>query len=293
MTAIPEAFLTTRELADVLRISERKVYDLATSGEVPCVRVVGKLLFPKAEIMAWIGAARSGPVGRGALPGVVVGSHDPLLDWALRESASGLAAFFDGSADGLDRFADRQGAACGVHLHQTHGWNTQAVEAKLGDAPVVLVEFARRHRGLIVAQGNPLRLGDIAGLASVQVARRQAGAASQGLFDMLASQAGLDPSDLAGPEAVARTEGDLAAMVFEGKADAAFGLQAAAGPMRLDFVPVLEERFDLLVWRQAWFEPPFQRLLAFLRDPAFARKAAELGGYDLSGLGTVQFNGRG
>ncbi len=293
MTAAPEAFLTTRELADVLRISERKVYDLVASGEVPCVRVVGKLLFPKAEVMAWIDAARSGPLAQGALPDVVVGSHDPLLDWALRESTSGLAAFFDGSTDGLDRLADRQGAICGVHLHQADGWNTEAVAAKLGEAPVVLVEFARRQRGLIVAQGNPLRLADIAGLAQVRVARRQAGAASQRLFDMLATKAGLDPTDLAGPEAVARTEGDLASMVFEGKADVAFGLLAAAGPMRLDFVPVLEERFDLLVWRQAWFEPPFQRLLAFLRGPAFAQKAAEFGGYDLSGLGAVQFNGRG
>ncbi|MEX0340492.1 MAG: helix-turn-helix domain-containing protein, partial [Arenibacterium sp.] len=51
-------YLTTRELADLLRIGERKVYDLAANGEVPCVRAVGKLLFPRAEITAWLNASR-------------------------------------------------------------------------------------------------------------------------------------------------------------------------------------------------------------------------------------------
>ena len=38
----PSEFLTTQELAALLRIKERKVYDLAAAGQVPCVRVVGK-----------------------------------------------------------------------------------------------------------------------------------------------------------------------------------------------------------------------------------------------------------
>ena len=101
-------YLTTRELADLLRIGERKVYDLAGNGEVPCVRAVGKLLFPRAEIAAWLASSRTGPqVLEAPLPEIVAGSHDPLLDWALRESRSGLASFYDGSYDGLKRLAAR------------------------------------------------------------------------------------------------------------------------------------------------------------------------------------------
>mgnify|MGYP001797338354 CR=1 FL=1 len=284
-----ESYLTTRELADLLRIKERKVYDLAAAGEVPCVRVVGKLLFPQADVRAWIEGARSGPAAEGALPGVMLGSHDPLLDWALRESGSGLAAFLDGSADGLARFARREGVACGVHIHEEDGWNVESVAAAVGEAPVVLLELARRRRGLIVAPQNPLEINGLADLAGRRVARRQEGAASQGMFDALSAGAGLGHLD--GPEAVARTEGDVAMLVFEGKADAAFGLEAVAAQMRLGFVPVLEERFDLLVWRRAYFEPAVQRLMAFLRSPACAAKAAEMRGYDLSGLGTVWLNG--
>lgn len=291
MDAPNDPYLTTRELADLLRIKERKVYDLAAGGEVPCVRVVGKLLFPRAEVLAWIAAARSGPAAMAQLPRVVLGSSDPLLDWALRESGSGLAGFFDGSQDGLSRFAAHEGVACGLHMHEAEGWNRETVRAQMGAAPVVLVEFAQRSRGLIVAPGNPLGLGDMAGLQNVRLARRQPAAASQAMLDGLLNAAGIDPAQIAGPQTIARTEADLAQTVFEGEADAAFGLCAAARAMRLDFVPVLEERFDLLVWRHAWFEPPFQKLLSFLQTSTFAAKADTLGGYDVSGLGRVWLNG--
>jgi excisionase family DNA binding protein len=85
-------FLTTRELADLLRIGERKVYDLAAKGEVPHVKVVGKLLFPRDRVMGWIASGAVGPGAETPLPPVLVGSSDPLLDWALRQSDAGLAA---------------------------------------------------------------------------------------------------------------------------------------------------------------------------------------------------------
>ena len=89
---------------------------------------------------------------------------------------------------------------------------------------------------------------------------------------------------------LARTETDAAAAVASGKADAAPGLEAVARQFGLPFVPTVRERFDLLVDRRAWFEPPMQRLLAFARSDAFATKARDLGGYDVSRLGTVRWN---
>ncbi len=100
-------FLTTRELAELLRIKERKVYDLAASGQVPCSKATGKLLFPRDAIDAWVAEHSSGLERYSSLapPNVILGSHDPLLDWALRESRCGLASYLDGSTDGLQRFA--------------------------------------------------------------------------------------------------------------------------------------------------------------------------------------------
>ncbi|MEE9589560.1 MAG: helix-turn-helix domain-containing protein, partial [Hyphomicrobiaceae bacterium] len=114
-------YLTTKELAELLRIKERKVYDLAATGEIPCSRAMGKLLFPRAAVEAWLASASSGLDRAGEVqsrPNVFLGSHDPLLDWALRESGCGLATYFDGSLDGLERFAAGEGIASGLHIYE-------------------------------------------------------------------------------------------------------------------------------------------------------------------------------
>lgn len=291
-------YLTTGELAELLRIKERKVYDLAAAGEVPCVRVVGKLLFPRAEVEGWIARHRSGPeAAREAhRPPVVLGSHDPLLDWALKESGCGLASLCDGSYDGLERFARNEGQASGLHIYDAgpnaadeRRWNVTAVAARFAAAPVALIEWANRQRGLIVRPEDEATIRDIGDLDGRRAAARQAGAGSQALLDHLLERAGIKESvTLTEP---ARTESDAALLVAEGKADAALGLPAPARQLGLTFVPLTQERFDLLVCRRAWFEPPLQTLAAFCRSPAFANKAGELGGYDVSGFGTVHFNG--
>jgi len=288
-------YLTTRELADLLRIKERKVYDLAAAGEVPCVRVVGKLLFPRRDIDAWIAASRSGPQEASKpLPLVLAGSHDPLLEWALRESGSGIAAFFDGSLDGLARLAQRNAMACGMHVSEGgDGWNVGTVRDVMGTQPVVVLEFARRQRGLIVAPDNPLGITGIRDLAKLRCARREAGAGSQKLFEELLREEGIDPEGLAGPMVPARTEGDVALIVLEGEADVAFGLAAVAAQTRLGFLPLLEERFDIVVWRQVFFDEPFQAFMRFAGSQSFQRRAATMPGHDTSGFGMVHYNGPG
>lgn len=288
MTADLPTYLTTREMADLLRVKERKIYDLAAAGEIPHSRATGKLLFPRETVLAWIENASEAPAGDGVRPAVLLGSHDPLLEWALRESGSGLAAFFDGSLDGLDRFDHLEGVAAGLHIVEGEGWNTDLVARRFRFRPVVLAEWAWRNRGIIVAPGNPLGIAAVRDLAGKRVVRRQPQAGSQHLMERLFSQAGIALSE-GGP--MARDEREAALAVLDGRADAAFGLAASARQFRLDFVPVCEERFDLLVSRRDWFEPPFQALIAFSRTPAFAQMAETLGGYRIDGIWTPHFNG--
>ena len=109
-------YLTTRELAELLRIKERKVYDLAATGQIPCSRAMGKLLFPRQEVEAWLARESSGGTQARVKrrPGVFLGSYEPLLEWALRESGCGLATLLDGSLDGLERFVRGEGLATGI-----------------------------------------------------------------------------------------------------------------------------------------------------------------------------------
>ncbi len=359
MAAHSLEFLTTKELAALLRIKERKVYDLAASGAVPCNRATGKLLFPRAEIEAWLRQSASHPPQvppAGATeerPPVVLGSHDPLLEWALRQSGSELATYFDGSLDGLERFANGEGVAAGLHLYEGIGagggegaharrvrekgeqgdkgkggergklkggedgkeegatdatpcgvrsgagnwpgnasgnWNVGQVATRLSGAPVVLLEWAWRERGLILRRDLAPRPQGLADLKGLRIVPRQPTAGSQLLFEQLCALEGLcsDELDFMTPE---RNETDAALAVAEGRGDMAFGLKSVAAQLGLGFVPIVRERFDLLVARRAWFEPALQRLDRFCRSEAFRKRAASLDGYDVSGYGRVHFNG--
>lgn len=79
--------------------------------------------------------------------------------------------------------------------------------------------------------------------------------------------------------------------IAAGRADIGLGVEAAARQFHLQFTPLIVERFDLLVWRNAYFDPPFQKLLRFCASGAFIARAADLGGYDCAELGSVHFNG--
>jgi excisionase family DNA binding protein len=289
-------YLTTREVAALLRIKQRKVYELVSENAIPHSRVTGKLLFPRDMVEAWVRRRvefREGTEGLVERPLVVAGSHDPLLDWALRESGSGLATFFDGSLSGLARLAEGGAVAAGMHVYEAdrEDWNRAHIREHIPGMPVILVEWAMRTQGLVLAPGNPQNITSIADLGGRRVIPRQRQAGSRVLLKHLMTKAGLDAAAIEMLDPPARSEADVALAVADGKAEAGLAIETVARQYRLDFLPLFRERYDLAVWRRDWFEPPLRSLISFARTPAFAERAAELGGYDISGLGTVRYNG--
>jgi excisionase family DNA binding protein len=293
-------FHTTREVAALLRVRERKIYDLVSRAAIPHRKVTGKLLFAKDEIEAWMrgapAAETAAPIPAPRLvdpPPIVTGGHDPLLEWALRRSGSGIAAFLDGALDGLQRADAGTCIAAGLHVPGVGDdeWNVGAVAERFTDRPWVLIEFARRRRGLVVGRDVRPVPKSLAASRGRRFQGRQPGAGSQLILERLLARDGLCLADLdlvATPE---RSETELAEAIAAGRADVGLGIECGARRFGLGFVPLLEERFDLLVLRKAWFDPPFQRFLGFCAGPEFRDKAAELGGYDVSGFGRVRFNG--
>ncbi len=295
MDAGPHDMMTTREVADYLRVKERKIYELVRDRLIPCSRVTGKWLFPRRLIDRWVAEhADYAGVARPAPPPVIAGSHDPLLDWAARESGCGLALLPGGSLDGLRRLAAGEATLAGMHLRDATGddYNVEAARDALAGMDVVLIEWARRRQGLIVAPGNPKRIAGVADLKKrrIRIARRQADAGSQLLLLRLLDEAGVAADGLVYADPPALSETELGLAVLEGRADAGLAIESAARQLKLDFLPLAEERYDLALRRRDYFEAPVQRLLGFTRDPRFAARARSLGGYDVSRLGTVRYN---
>jgi putative molybdopterin biosynthesis protein len=180
----------------------------------------------------------------------------------------------------------------GVHLVEDDGgYNIAAALAAMPVRDFVVLEWAKREQGLIVAPGNPHGIHALADLRGrkLRFAARQPEAGSHELLGHLLAQGGLKRSDL-NASAPALNESDLALAIAEGKADAGLGIRAVAQQFKLGFVPLHVERFDLVMRRRDYFEPSVQKLLEFARGPIFAARAAELGGYDVGGLGAVILN---
>ncbi|MPZ39176.1 MAG: helix-turn-helix domain-containing protein [Rhizobiales bacterium] len=288
--------LTTEETATYLRLSERKLYELVAHAAVPCTKVTGKWLFPKAALDRWLAAGYAGPApfAHAPAPPIVGGSHDPLLEWGLRESGSRLASLPEGSEAGLQRLAYGEVAAAAIHLHRLDGdddaANIEAVAHAPGLHDAVLIAFARREQGLIVAAGNPLGLSDIASVAlkRARLALRPQGAGAQLLLLSLVAQAALALDAFAMVKPVCPTGPDIAHAVRADRADCGVATRSVAQTAGLDFVPLTWERFDLALRQRDYFGPELQALFKFLRSEAFHARGRELTGYDTSEAGDVR-----
>jgi excisionase family DNA binding protein len=287
--------MDTREVAAYLRLSERRIYDLVRMQALPHVRATGKLLFPRADVDAWL-ASKSNAVAAPAKPPppIIAGSHDPLLEWAARESGHGLAVLACGSSAGLERLARGEAAVAAMHwLDAASGeYNLPLVRGRLPSGDVVVVEWAQRKQGLLLAPDNPLRIRSLADLVKrkARVVDRQKESGSHQLFEQLARAAGVALDEMKRLPRPARAETDVAAAIRDDKADAGVAIEAASRAFGLAFIPLADERFDLVMRRRDYFEPPLQALLAFARSDEFRERAAALGGYDVAGAGRIVFN---
>ncbi len=218
--------LTTGEAAGYLRLKERKLYELVADRQIPCTKVTGKWLFSRADLDRWLlaGMARPHGVIPAEPPPIVGGSHDPLLQWALSESHAGLAILPEGSEAGYQRFLKGEVIAAAIHFHDLDDpekdANLEIVrrEATLYDA--VLVGFAAREQGLLVAPGNPLGLARLrdAHERKLRIAVRPDGAGAQQLLMGLLKRDGLSIGDF-GRTFVAPTGPDIAQAIRSGHAD--------------------------------------------------------------------------
>lgn len=288
---------TTAEAARYLRLKERKIYEMVAEGTVPCTKVTGRWLFPKAELDHWLASSISRPAGlTPPEPAPIVGgSHDPLLEWALRESGSGLASLAVGSEAGFARFTSGEILAASMHLHALEDADADAnvsAMASRGDLQdAVMMAFCRREQGFLLASGNPLKLASIGEVIAkhARIAMRPQGAGAQLLLLSLLHRAKAPLDKLAGAGPVCPTGPDIAQAIRAGRADTGIATRSVANSAGLDFVPIVWEPFDLVMRQRDFFRPPLQALFKFLHSDVLKQRAREMTGYDMSQAGSVRF----
>ena len=227
---------------------------------------------------------------------VVIGSHDLALDVLANRlhqqyPERTLSSSNVGSLGGLVALSRGEAHLAGSHLldEETGEYNVSYVKRILAGKEVVILHLVYREQGLMVAKGNPKGLKGLADLARPDVSfiNRQRGAGTRVLLDFKAKEMGLDPTKINGYDRTAFTHLAVAVAVAGGAADAGLGILAAARALDLDFVPVLKERYDLIIPRVHYESKLLEPMLAILQDASFKAEIEKLGGYDVSQMGQV------
>lgn len=211
-----------------------------------------------------------------------------LLDRGLRRYGVRLVSAEEGSYKALIGLARGEVHVAGCHLKDeatgdyNHGWVRRLVPFGC-----TLVTFAAWQQGLILRPGNPKGIRGVEDLANPEVTliNREAGSGGRSLLDRLLLQRSIPSAAVAGYGREARGHLAVASAVAAGVADAGIGVQAAASALGLGFLPLEEERYDLVIPGHLINDPGVQALLDLLRRPGLRRRVEALGGYDVSSMG--------
>ena len=264
-------FLTTKEVAKLLKVNDKMVYSLINDKGLPATKVTGKWMFPQRLVEEWLEMNilnyrqteldMSSDTGRLLL----AGSDDPLFQQTLslfQKKGFGTVAFFAnlGSMGGLKCL--RRGlchiGVCHLLQDDKQEYNFDFAQREL-DRPPVFVNFSKREQGILLQKGNPKNIQTIADLArpEVRIVNRPLGTGTRLLLDYEIARSDISTDAIAGYHHEVSRHLDVGLEILAGKADAGPAIRAVAGLLNLDFLPLRWERFDLLIARERFLSRGF------------------------------------
>ena len=225
---------------------------------------------------------------------LAIGSHDLTLDLMAQFLAGHdrrLASANVGSQGGLVALRRGEAHLAGSHLLDpaTGEYNVSYIRQYLPNIPVKVVALVGREQGLIVSRGNPKGIRGLKDLTrpNVQFVNRQRGAGTRVLLDYHLKLMTVSPDSIAGYFQEEYTHLGVAAAIASGRADCGLGIAAAAQALDLDFVPLFQERYDLVIPKQFANDGLLAPLFGLLADAAFRKAVSQLTGYDVAVMGNI------
>ena len=222
------------------------------------------------------------------------GSHDITLDLIaqfLHSKDRRLTASNVGSIAGLVALSKHEAHLAGSHLLDpaTGEFNLFYIEQYLPDVPVTVIALVGRSQGLLVPKGNPKQINSLADLARKDVTfiNRQRGAGTRVLLDYQLEKSGLSKGEVSGYKNQEFTHLAVGAAVVSGRADCGMGIAAVTQSLELDFIPLFEERYDLIVPEEFFNSPLMEPLFSLFEDVGFREMVSALPGYDIGPMGTI------
>lgn len=230
---------------------------------------------------------------------VFIGSHDNILDLLANQLHKQrpivrISSAHVGSMGGI--MAIRRGEAhlAGCHLldEETGEYNISFIKRFLVDKSLKLINLCYREQGLIVQKGNPASIQSFRDIVEKQLLfiNRQGGAGTRLLTDKILKDNKIETSAINGYEHEEYTHMSVAAAVASGSVGTGMGIRAAAVALNLDFIPIAEERYDLIIPEEFYGDDKITAMLDLIRkNKQFHDKILALGGYNLRDCGKIMY----
>ena len=301
--------LSTQEVADILHVSKSTIYDLIRKGEIHSYKIGRKVRFTQDDVDAYIARSRhehsTRPVknidthstlltpDKTDEPELIISGQDVVLDILanyLQQEGVNAARTYLNSFEGLLSLYQDNIQVCACHLFDGFDYNTSYVRSLMPGVPAVLVNVSYRTQGFYVQKGNPKNIkgwSDL-GRPDISVLNRRVGSSARILLDTQLKRLGIAPRSVTGYDKVMKSHLTMAAAIASGEADLAIGTERISRQIEnLDFIPLLEERFDFVIKKEMMETPAVQKLMKVLRDSAFQKEIAHFSGNDYRDLGKI------
>src|SRR5512136_2354143 len=301
-----EEMMSTKEVAKYLGIHEKQVYALIKSKKIPSTRVTGKWVFPRKLIDEWIdsnaktGLEQAKQKSRkieGAL--LASGSNDPILDMLHTYMKKSYPEFYifsanTGSTDGLKALNMGYTDIAWSHLFDPKSgeYNVPFLSSYLTNLKPVVVNLFRRDLGFVVAPKNPLHLHGFEDLAQkkVRFVNRQKGSGTRVLLDHHLRRLRIAPSKINGYEKEVYTHFEVGLFILSKEADVGIATIAVSILLGLPFIPITQERFDMILDQSTFFEKGIQAFIEILNSHEFRNRVERLGSYDFKNSGKILYS---
>ena len=301
--------LSTQEVADILHVSKSTIYDLIRKGEIHSYKIGRKVRFTQDDVDAYIARSRhehsTRPVKsvdthstlltpeKNEAPELIISGQDVVLDilanYLQQEGVNAARTYLNSFEGLLSLYQDNiHVAAC--HLYDGECYNASYVRSLMPGVPAVLVNVSYRTQGFYVRKGNPKNIQGWEDLKrqDITILNRRVGSSARILLDTQLKRLGISTKTVRGYDKIMKSHLTMAAAVAAGEADIAIGTERISRQIdNLDFIPLMEERFDFVIKKEMMETEAVQKLLKVLNSPVFRKEVSRFSGNDYRDLGTV------
>ena len=301
--------LSTQEVADILHVSKSTIYDLIRKGEIHSYKIGRKVRFTQDDVDAYIARSRhehsTRPVKnidthstlltpeKQEEPELIISGQDVVLDilanYLQQEGVNAARTYLNSFEGLLSLYQDNiHVAAC--HLYDGECYNASYVRSLMPGVPAVLVNVSYRTQGFYVWKGNPKNIQGWEDLKrqDITILNRRVGSSARILLDTQLKRLGISTKAVRGYDKIMKSHLTMAAAVAAGEADIAIGTERISRQIdNLDFIPLMEERFDFVIKKEMMETEAVQKLLKVLNSPVFRKEVSRFSGNDYRDLGTV------